>query len=347
MLNKEMQEKILHCERQLEKTEEQQKSNLLTLYKVEKLEDLTEEQAVDYYNRLAKTLSKKGIETAIIENAKNNPKPQPKLNGKEVKNEVAVETDKPVAQQKKNFEQVLTEQLNLNIKALPPNFNIERFKSNALNMMLDPQRNKIDWDKLDKKEVIKCLIDGAKYDCEYGKEFYIIPFYNKTLGRQVATIMFDYKGLLRAMIKFSHKPIKNIVSGVVYEGDKFEVLPLNNPPVNHQMMFMTTEDKEIKFAYCVILYEDGGYDFEVMTRKQLDQVQFSTKKESSNFWKDWYSEMARKSAIRRISKKVILDFPSAEVEKVWRDDLERDNAYNPNEQQQEERKVIDVMSEVA
>ncbi len=348
-ISQETKDKIKELEQKLQMKPDSIVTNLQTLYKVSKRDDLTEEQGLNYLARLKKTVAKKGIETSVTENSKANPKQQPKVNGKDIKEttEVTTQTEKPISKKQKTFETALMEQLTLSAKALPANFNKERFVSNCMNMILDPQKNKIDWSQLDKNEVIKCLIDGAKYDCEYGREFYIIPFWNKKLNRQVATIMFDYKGLLRAMRKFSHTHIKNIITSVVYEGDKFEVSPLTYPPIQHEMKFATTEDRKITFAYCFIEYEDGGYDFEVMSRKQLDEVEHSSKKESSNFWRDWYSEMARKSAIRRISKRVPLDFPSAEVAKVWQDDLERDNAYDPLEQNKEEHKVIDVASEVA
>ena len=310
-------------------------------YVVDSVDELNEVDANKYIKGLQRSLAKREEKIQQQET-----KTQQSVNKNPASEVATTEPAKPVSQNKKTFEMVLKEELNLQAKSLPINFNKERFVSNCMNLMLDPNKNKIDWNKLNTKEVIKCLIDGAKYDCEYGKEFYIIPFYNKTLNRQVATIMFDYKGLLRAMTKFSYKPIKNIITSVVYDGDEFEVSPLTNPPITHKMKFATTDDSKITFAYCVIEYQDGGYDFEVMTRDQLNQVEHTTKNESSNFWRDWYSEMARKSAIRRISKRVMLDFPSAEVEKVWQDDLERDNAYDPNEQKKEEHKVIDIVQEV-
>ena len=343
-LNESQKEQILKLEQQLGMAKEVESSYLKKVYAVNSVDELNEVDAEKYIKGLKKSIEKKSKQEQSNEATKT----QQTDNKNPTKDEVAnIEPAKPVSQKIKEFEISLKEELNLQTKSLPINFNKERFVSNCMNLMLDPNKNKIDWDKLDKKEVIKCLIDGAKYDCEYGKEFYIIPFYNKNINRQVATIMFDYKGLLRAMKKFSYKPIKNIIVSVVYEGDEFEVLPLTYPPITHKMKFATTDDKKITFAYCFIDYHDGGYDFEVLTREQLNQIEHTTKNESSKFWKDWYSEMARKSAVRRISKRVPLDFPSAEVEKVWRDDLERDNAYDPSEQNKEEHKVIDIVQEVA
>ena len=333
-------DKILECEKELNYSTDTSMKNLEALFQVREVNDLTEEQAQNYLKRLEKALAKKGVKNALVENAKNNTKIKAKVDGKAI---VSTTPATPVANKKETWKDLLTEEISLQTKILPKDFNKERFVDNCIRAMSDPQKNKINWNELDKRDVIRCLIDGAKYDCQYGKEFYIIPFYNKNLGKKVATIMFDYKGLLRAITLFSYRTIKNIITSVVYEGDEFVVSPLTHPPIKHIMKFATNDTDKITFAYCFIEYQDGGYDFEVMNREQLNQVQFSTKKEVSNFWRDWYSEMARKSAIRRLSKRIVLNFPNADIEKVWQDDLERDNAYNPNEAEQQEHEVIDVM----
>lgn len=304
-------------------------------YAIDTIDELNDIDADKYIKSLQKSIVKKeNGQNAQTENKVEQP------------TEVATtETATPVAKIDK-FKNILVDELNLQTATLPANFNKDRFVQNCINLMQDKHKNKINWSELKTDEVIKCLVDGARCDCEYGKDFYIIPFGNKDLNRKVATLMFDYKGLLRMMNKFSYKPVKSIITMVVYKGDEFEVSPLTNPPIKHLMKFATSKNEDITHSYVYLEYMDGGYDFEVLTRDQLNQIQKSSKSESSKFWKDWYSEMARKSAVRRLSKRISLDFNSYEVQRVWQEDLERDNAYDPNAPK-EEHKVIDIQGEVA
>ena len=321
-------------------TEEQQKSidDLITklklsadetveimdkYYKVQEFSKLTEKQAENFIVGLTNKLEKKNQETSSVP---------------AIQSETQVAT--PVNEMPKIWEKEITELLNLNTGALVADFNKKRFVSNALNLMFDPSANKIDWSKLKKEEVFNCLLNGAKYDLEYGREFHIIPRWNKYLKRQCATAMFDYKGYIKIMKNHSIEPIKNIVVNVVYKGDIFEVDMFAEPPIKHKMLFQSEGKENVTHAYCCIIYANGSYDPEILTRKQLDDIEATSKDETKTFWGTWYTEMAKKSAIRRIQKRVPLNFPDAESQKVWREEIASDSDFN--NQVKEEHKVIDI-----
>ena len=293
-------------------------------YKVHQLSEMTESNAKAFINGLNGKLNQMDNKASEVP---------------AVQNESQIAT--PVNEMPKVWEKEIIELLNLNTGALVANFNKKRFVSNALNLMFDPSANKIDWSKLKKEEIYNCLLNGAKYDLEYGREFHIIPRWNKYLKRQCATAMFDYKGYIKIMKNHSIEPIKNIVVNVVYKGDIFEVDMFAEPPIKHKMLFQSEGKENVTHAYCCIIYANGSYDPEILTRKQLDDIEATSKDETKTFWGDkWYTEMAKKSAIRRIQKRVPLNFPDAESQKVWREEIASDSDFN--NQVKEEHKVIDI-----
>lgn len=308
-------------------------------YKKQNLNDLSEKQA---------NLMIHGLAGALEAKKQGNPNWNPlaeKVQEKkqETKSEIQIAT--PESEISKEYEVGLNELFNLNTSALTEGFNKKRFIRNAMNLMFDPMANKIDWSKLKKEEVLKCLLDGAKYDLEYGREFHIIPRWNSNLKRKCATEMIDYKGYIKIMKKFSIEPIKNIVVGCVFKGDVFEVDMFAYPPIKHKMMFQSDGKDNVTHAYCCIIYNNGSYDPEVLTRKQLDDIEATSKDDTKTFWGTWYTEMAKKSAIRRIQKRVPLEFPDSDMQKAWRDEISSDSDFM--NQPKEEHKVIDISSEVS
>jgi recombination protein RecT len=71
-------------------------------------------------------------------------------------------------------------------------------------------------------------------------------------------------------------------------------------------------------AYAIAKTKDGGVYTEVMTRGQIEQVRAVSKAKDNGPWVEWFDEMARKSVIRRLSKRLPM---STDIERViQRDD---------------------------
>jgi recombinational DNA repair protein RecT len=102
---------------------------------------------------------------------------------------------------------------------------------------------------------------------------------------------------------------KRIYSHVVYEGDEFEVSLGISMDLKHAPKFKT---KEITNVYCVAILSDGSPMIEVMTKEDVDSIRdrsesykaFNAGKIKSCVWASDYSEMARKTVIRRAIKQI-------------------------------------------
>jgi recombination protein RecT len=94
-------------------------------------------------------------------------------------------------------------------------------------------------------------------------------------------------------------------------------------------------DDDIALAYSVATFADGSHSFEVMRRSEINKVRqasqtgatvdkFGKPREPKGPWVDWFSEMAKKSVLRRHSKSlpmsgdVLIDLEGAEQEGALR-----------------------------
>jgi len=112
--------------------------------------------------------------------------------------------------------------------------------------------------------------------------------------------------------------LKSIAVGVVVDGEDFEYwVDEEGPHLRHTPNF-SLEKRIFKNVYAVAKTKDSGVYMEVMTKSQVDQVRNSSKAKNSAAWTEWYEEMARKSVIRRLSKRLPM---STDLERViYRED---------------------------
>lgn len=98
--------------------------------------------------------------------------------------------------------------------------------------------------------------------------------------------------------------VKRLICQVVHAADGFGVSPSSTPPFVHNF----PEDPfakrgDIRGVYAVAQFHDGSWsDIEVMSVEQVEGVRKRSKTADSGPWKTDWSEMARKTAIRRLSK---------------------------------------------
>lgn len=209
----------------------------------------------------------------------------------ETKNAVA-------ATSKQGFSIALTENLNVVSDALPKDFNKARFVQNALALLNDnPQ-----FENYSNSQLICGLMKGAYLGLDfYSKECYLVP-YGKQLNYQT-----DYRGAKKLAKKYSIRPIKDIYAKLIREGDNFEEMILNGEPTfNFKPKFLN--DGKIIGAFAVVLYQDGGLGYDVMSLSELENTRKHSKASNSPAWKDFTGEMYKKTVLHRLCKHIELDF---------------------------------------
>lgn len=215
----------------------------------------------------------------------------------EQKNEVAL-----------TFSEQLTDKLVAVSNALPKQFNRDRFVQNALAVM----NEKPELAKINRQAVIQGLCKAAYLGLDFlNKECYLIPYGNSV---QFQT---DYKGECKFVKRYSIRPILDIFAKVVRKGDFFEEgIVDNKPTVNFKPVPFSNED--IIGAFAIVLYKDGGMEYETMSYEDIQCVRNNYSKASqSKAWKNSFDEMAKKTVLRRLCKHIETDFETAEARQAW------------------------------
>lgn len=127
---------------------------------------------------------------------------------------------------------------------------------------------------------------------------YLIPFFNSKLGKFECTFMPGYRGFLDLARRSGQ--IKSLVARAVYENDVFEYEYGLEERVTHKPAM--DERGELKAVYAVALLKDGGHQFEVMSKREIESVRQKSQGKNAGPWTDYYDEMARKTVVRKLFK---------------------------------------------
>ena len=235
------------------------------------------------------------------------------------------------------FSTQLTDKLVSVETALPKDFNRERFVQNCLAVMNETPA----LGKINAAQTIQGLLKGAYLGLDFlNRECYLIPYGNSV---QFQT---DYKGEVKFTKKYSIRKIKDIYAKVVREGDEFvEEIVDGMPSIDFKPV--PFNDKDIIGAFAVVLYQDGGMAYEVMSVKDINSVRQNYSKASqSKAWKNSFDEMCKKTVLRRLCKHIETDFESVEAHSAWEDGSGMDFA-TPVAPVNDREEVIDIFDTVA
>lgn len=148
--------------------------------------------------------------------------------------------------------------------------------------------------------VMKCSALGLEPSAVDGLgRAYILPFYNK--GHMEATFILGYKGMID--LARNSGQILTIEAHPVYKGDEFDYrFGLNSDltHVPHESCEKTPDN--LTHVYAIARFKDGGYQFDVMTKAEVDNIRKHSKAGKNGPWVDWYEAMALKTVVRKASK---------------------------------------------
>ncbi|GAN86390.1 recombinase RecT [Komagataeibacter intermedius] len=143
-------------------------------------------------------------------------------------------------------------------------------------------------------ECVKAASDGLLPD---GREGAIVPRGSEAVWQPMVS------GLMK--LARNSGQIASISSQVVYKGERFRVVLGDDERIEHERDLDIAGETEIVAAYAVARLKDGSEPIrEIMTWKQIEKVRNTNKYWMKGPWKDWGDEMARKTVIRRLSKRL-------------------------------------------
>lgn len=177
--------------------------------------------------------------------------------------------------------------------ALPPHIPVDRFKRVALTAI----QNTPALANADRRSLfgafVKLAQDGLLPD-----------------GREAAVVMFGNKAQAMPMIGGILKRIRQsgevarVSAHVVYENDQFKVSYGFDEDVEHIPPSLDKPRGKPIGAYATAVLKEGSKLLEVMSLEEIEQVRNVSRAAKNGPWVAWWSEMARKSVMRRLSKRL-------------------------------------------
>ena len=175
--------------------------------------------------------------------------------------------------------------------SLPSHMTADRFVRVALTAMMKTPKLA----DCTQASIFKVMLDLSSIGLEPdGRRAHIIPYGN------VATLIIDYKGLIE-LAKRSGEVV-NWRAEIVCENDKFG---WENGIVTHKIDWRRPRGK-MEAVYSHVRNKDGIDDYEVMTIDQVEGIRKRSKAASSGPWVTDFNEMAKKTVMRRHSKRLTL-----------------------------------------
>ena len=131
-------------------------------------------------------------------------------------------------------------------------------------------------------------------------------------GRDAAFVVFGQAVQYMPMIGGILRKIRNsgelasIDAQVVYEHDEFDYALGDEPYIKHKPILRGERGEPIA-VYATATLKDGSRYREVMSVAEVERVRAVSRSAKNGPWVQWWSEMARKTAIRRLAKRLPMD----------------------------------------
>lgn len=181
--------------------------------------------------------------------------------------------------------------------------NPQRFVRIALNQVLK-NRSLVECDK---STFISCLLQAAQFGIEpNGRDAHLIPYRDRKTGKSICTLILDYKGMVKLALASGY--YRRIHADVVCENDNFEYdLGVVK---KHTIDFKKDRGKPVCY-YALAEGKDGSITSVVMSVDEVNAVRRRSPYGNAGPWVTDEVEMSKKTAVRRLSKWIMLT-PEAE-----------------------------------
>lgn len=143
-------------------------------------------------------------------------------------------------------------------------------------------------------------------------------------GREAAIVLFSGKAQAMPMIAGVLKKLRQsgeiakISAQVVYENDEFVWTLGFDEDVTHNPPKLSEPRGKAIGAYATAVLKDGSRLLEVMSLEEIEKVRNVSRAKGNGPWVQWWGEMARKTVMRRLSKR--LPMSTDLVEEMDRDE---------------------------
>jgi len=189
--------------------------------------------------------------------------------------------------------------------ALPDPSKVDRFCRNALTAFAKSP----DLYECKPETVLMALYHTASLGLELGplQEAHLVKFGGD------AQLIIGYKGLLK--LARNSGEIANIYAAAVYRDDHFVWTQGTDPKLDHTPNLASERADKDLIAFYAVAFLKGSTtpQVEVMTIAEVNKVRASSRSGKSGPWQQWFSEMGKKTVLRRLCKTLPMALEFAEA----------------------------------
>lgn len=203
-----------------------------------------------------------------------------------------------------DFRNQWTKQENEVAVALPPHIPVERF----MRVVMTAVGGNADLMNADRRSLfesaMKAAQDGLLPD---GRDGALVIFNakvkedNKDVWIKKVQWMPMVGGILKKIRNSGE--LLSLSAYVVYENDEFQYTLGDEETIVHRPC-LDSNRGDAKLVYAIAKTKDGGIYREIMTLKDVEKVRAVSKTGKFGPWADWWDEMAKKTVIRRLAKRL-------------------------------------------
>lgn len=184
-------------------------------------------------------------------------------------------------------------------QALPANtVNVDRFMQSAFLAITNPKMPNLV--KCSKDSIFRALKEAAAYGLELNGflgQAYLIPYNEK--GVMTAHLQLGYKGII-ALARRSNT-IKTIAAEAIHANDIFDCELASGRSIHHKINIFK-ERGEVVAYYCLVELSNGGEQFKVMSKKEIEKHRDKFSKaynpnDKENIWNKNFDAMALKTCV--------------------------------------------------
>lgn len=230
------------------------------------------------------------------------------------------------------------------IKQVENSFTPEKIKEEKLYILNDLLKDNYKYQMFEKNptSLRSALIDLSASKLSLNpvlKYCYLVPRKNEL------TLMISYKGMMKLLV--DEGTVKTIEAHEVWSCDFFEVEYGSQKKITHKPDFIKREEvvvtgdtevnsyKLIGF-YAVAKLHNNEIIFEFLSLKEINKIKNCA--QTKNVWDNWFEEMAKKTAIKRLAKNLVTSTYIADV--IKKDNYLSD--FNFKQTEQKTSKIDDV-----
>lgn len=183
-------------------------------------------------------------------------------------------------------------------RALPKHMTADRMARIALTEF----RKNPDLMKCDPATLFGAVVQCAQLGLEPGGSLghaYLLPFKNNKRNCMDVQFIVGYRGMIDLARRSGQ--IISISARAVHANDQFSYEFGLHEDLKHKPD-ESGNPGALTHVYAVARLKDGGVQFDVMSKSEIDRVRAQSKASGSGPWSSHYEEMAKKTVIRRLFK---------------------------------------------